>query len=59
MKKGKESKLQIISPPAQVSKDFVVQSMSQVSLRNLEIIGLKNQNNNLEDLALKRGKPRK
>ena len=39
---------------AQVSTDSMVQAMSQVSLRDLEIIGLKNENNNLENLALKR-----
>ena len=33
--------------------------MSQVSLRDLEIAGLKNQNKNLENLALKREEERK
>ena len=33
--------------------------MSQVSLRNLEIIGLKKQNKNLDNLALKREEERK
>ena len=57
--KGKDLELQIISPPAQVNTYYVVQSMSQVSLRNLEIIGLKNQNKNLDNLALKREEERK
>ena len=33
--------------------------MSQVSLKNLEIIGLKNEIKNLEDIAEKREKERK
>ena len=33
--------------------------MSEVSLRDLEIFGLKNQNKNLENLALKREEERK
>ena len=33
--------------------------MSQISLRDLEIVGLKNQNKNLENLALKREEERK
>ena len=33
--------------------------MSQVSLRDLEIVGLKNQNKNLENAALKKEEERK
>ena len=33
--------------------------MSQVSIRDMEITGLKNQNKNLEDIAEKREKERK
>ena len=36
-----------------------MQAMSQVSLRYLEIIGLKNQNKNLENAALKKEEKRK
>ena len=57
--KGKEIELQIISNPTQVNIYYVVQDMSQVSLRDLEIIRLKNQNKNLENLALKREEERK
>ena len=33
--------------------------MSQISLKELELVGLKNQNKNLENLALKREQERK
>ena len=51
--------MKIISLPAQVNIDFVLQDMSQFSLIYLDIIGLKNQNKNLENLALKREEERK
>ena len=36
-----------------------MKAMSQVSLRNLEIVGLKNQNKFLEDATLKKEEERK
>ena len=57
--KGKDLELQIILPPAQVNTNSIVQDMSQVGLRYLDIIGLKNQNKNLDNLALKREEERK
>ena len=54
--KGKEPEVQIISPvvPAQTNEEAIVQGMSQVRLRDLEIIGLKNKNKILEDVDLKK-----
>ena len=49
--KGKEPKVKIIAPTAQTNEESIVQSMSQVSLRYLEMVGLKNQNKNLENAA--------
>ena len=40
--KGKELELQIISPLAQLSTNSMVQAISLVILRDLEIIGWKN-----------------
>ena len=57
--KGKDPELHIISPPTQTSVDYVVQAMSHVSLTDLEIVGLKNQNKNLENVALKKEEERK
>ena len=51
--------MRIIPPPTQTNADSIIQEMSQVSLRYLGIIGLKNQNKNLENLALKREEERK
>ena len=50
----KDLDVQIVSPPAQASEDSIVKSMSQVILRDLEIVGLKNQNKNFENVALKK-----
>ena len=52
--KGKEYEVQIIPPHAQANEEYIVQEMSQVSLSDLEIVGLKNQNKNLENAALKK-----
>ena len=57
--KNKEQQAQVISPFVQSSVDSLSQDMSQVSLRDLEITGLKNQNKILEDIAEKREHERK
>ena len=57
--KTKDIKVQIVPPPAQTSADSVTQNMSQVSLRDIEIVGLKNQNKNLENATLKKEEERK
>ena len=46
--------MQYITPYIQSGADSMSQAMSQVSLKDLEITGLKNQNKNLEDIAGKR-----
>ena len=56
--KNKEQEVQVISPSIQTGADSLSQAMSQVSLKNLEITGLKNQNKNLEEIAEKREKER-
>ena len=59
--KGKELEVQIISPvvPAQTNEEAIVQDMSQISLRDLEITSLKNQNTILEDATLKKEEDKK
>ena len=57
--KEKDPEVQIVQPPAQASAESVVKAMSQVILRVLEIVGLKNKNNNIEKLYLKREEERK
>ena len=52
--KEKEIELRIIPRVARASEQGIVEAMSQVSLKELEITGLKNQNKNLEDIAGKR-----
>ena len=49
----------IIPPTAESSEKTIVQAMSQVTLKDLELGGLKNQNKNLENLAVKREQERK
>ena len=49
--KVKELELRIIPHVAGSSEQGIVETMSQVSLKELEITGLKNQNKNLEDIA--------
>ena len=51
--------MQVISPFAQSGVYSLSQYMSQVSFKNLEITGLKNQNKNLEYIAEKRENERK
>ena len=46
--------MQVISPFVQSGADSLSQAMSWVSLKDLEITGLKNQNKNLEDSWKKR-----
>ena len=55
---GKDLEVHIIPPLAQASANSVVKAMSRIILRDLEIVGLKNQNKNLENLALKREEER-
>ena len=54
MKERKEPDVQIIPSLIQVNEESIVQEISQVSLIDLEIVGLKNQNKNLENAALKK-----
>ena len=49
--KVKELELRIIPHVVGSSEQGIIQAMSQVSLKELEITGLKNQNKNLEDIA--------
>ena len=56
--KNKEQQVQVISPFVQSGADCLSQDMPQVSLKDLEITGLKNQNKNLEDIDEKREKER-
>ena len=51
--KEKELELRIIPLVDGSSEHGIIQAMSQVSLKELEITGLKNQNKNLEDIARK------
>ena len=39
--KTKEDEVQLIEPIAQTNKKAIVQAMSQVSLKDLEIVGMK------------------
>ena len=48
--------MQVISPSVQSRAYYSSQSMSQVSLKKLEITGLKHQNKNLEDINEKKEK---
>ena len=57
--KNKEREVHIISPPIQSGTNSLSQAMSQVSLRDMEITGLKKQNKNLEGVAVKREQERK
>ena len=58
-KKEKDIELGITPPMAGSSEHGIVQAMSQVSLKELEITGLKNQNKNLEGIGGKRELERK
>ena len=51
--KNKEQQAHILSPPIQSGTNSLSQAMSQVSLRDMEIIGLENQNKILEHMAVK------
>ena len=57
--KEKELEVGIISASAELGEQSIVQTMSQVSIKELEIIGLRNKKKNLENLALKREQERK
>ena len=57
--KEKELELRIIPHVDGSSEHGIVEAMSQVSLKELEITGLKNQNKNLEDIDGKRELERK
>ena len=52
--KEKELELSIIPPMARSSEHGIVEAMSQVSLKELEITGWKNHNKKLEDIVGKR-----
>ena len=51
--------MQVISSSVQYGTYSLSQAMSQVNLKDMEITGLKNQNKNLEDIAVKREQERK
>ena len=57
--KENDTKLQVIPPPVHANAKSIVQAMSQVSLRDLEIVGLKNQNKNLKNTTLNKEEERK
>ena len=57
--KEKEVEDRITSPLAQSSEQTIVQDMSHVRLKYLELTGLKNQNKTLENLALQREQEKK
>ena len=57
--KDKELEGRIISPSAESGEQSLVQAMSQVNFKELEIVGLRNKKKNLENLALKREQERK
>ena len=57
--KNKDQQVQVIWPSVQSSAYSLSLAMSQVSLRYLEITGLKNQNKILEDIVEKREHERK
>ena len=50
--KEKELESRIIPPSTESGEQTILQAMSQVSLKELELVGLKNQNKNMESLAL-------
>ena len=57
--KEKELEVRIISPSVELGEKSIVRARSQVSLKELEIVGLRNQNNNLENISLKKEQERK
>ena len=57
--KKKELEDKIRAPSIESSEQPTVQAMSRVGLEELELVGLKNQNKNLEILPLKREQERK
>ena len=57
--KEKEFESRIIHPCTESGKQIIVHVMSQVTLKELELVWLKNQNKNIESMALKREQERK
>ena len=57
--KEKELELRIIPPIVESNEHNIVQALSQVSLKDLQLSGLKNQNKNMENLRLQREQERK
>ena len=57
--KEKEFESRIIPPCTEFGKQTIVHVMSQVTLKELELVCLKNQNKNIESMALKREQERK
>ena len=51
--------MHVIQPVTQSNEYFFVKAMSQVSLKELEVVGLRNQNKTLEDAYLKKEEERK
>ena len=52
--KKKQLDVQLIQPITHSNEESVAQAMSQVSLKELEVVGLRNQNKNMEDANLKK-----
>ena len=57
--KGEVMEIPAIMPNVEIDTASLSNSMSQVKLRDVEIIGLKQQNKNLEDIASEREEERK
>ena len=57
--KEKELKKGIVPPITEPSAFSIVQALEKVSLKELELTGLKHQNKNLEGLAVERERERK
>ena len=52
--KEKEIESRIIPHSTESGEQTIFQATSQVSLKELDLVGLKNQNKNMESMALKR-----
>ena len=57
--KIKEPEVHLIQPVSQTNEESIVQSMSRVSFKDLEIVGIRNQTKVLEDTALNKEEERK
>ena len=57
--KNKNEVIEIYQPSTKTNTESIVQAMSQVSLRDKEIMGLKNQNQNLAEAVKKKKEERR